>query len=183
MPGASKKIITPSCQILDRSLALYVLPVMDALKIHDWIHDWFCKFMTGWLILSAWLIHDLVSQCFHMNDFCLQVCFSLIGAGCQLVSWSLGQSKRRATMLMIDREALKTKTPREQRSRLKALHDAGAHIYLCKGYGPLGAYHRKVVICERRYMVSGGSSFTGKSRSNKELGYRLTGQDVTEVRS
>ena len=30
-------------------------------------------------------------------------------------------------------------------------------------------------------MASGGSNFTGKSHSNKELGYRLMGQDVTEV--
>ena len=36
---------------LCRSLAMCVLPVMDVLQIHDWIHDWNCKFMTGGLIL------------------------------------------------------------------------------------------------------------------------------------
>ena len=30
---------------------MYVLPVMDVLQIHDWTHDWNCKFMTGGLIL------------------------------------------------------------------------------------------------------------------------------------
>ena len=29
----------------------YVLPVMDVSQIHDWIHDWNCKIMTGGLIL------------------------------------------------------------------------------------------------------------------------------------
>ena len=49
--GDQKKIVTPSCQVLCRSLAMYVLPVMDVLQIHDWTHDWICKFMTGALIL------------------------------------------------------------------------------------------------------------------------------------
>ena len=30
---------------------MYVLPVMDVLQIHDWIHDWSWQFMTGGLIL------------------------------------------------------------------------------------------------------------------------------------
>ena len=49
--GIEKKIVTPNCQVLCRSLAMYVLPVMDVSQIHDWIHDWNCEFMTGGLIL------------------------------------------------------------------------------------------------------------------------------------
>ena len=49
--GIEIKLATTTCQILCRSLALYVLPVMDVMQIHDWIHDWNCKFMTGGLIL------------------------------------------------------------------------------------------------------------------------------------
>ena len=100
-----------------------------------------------------------------------------------LLMHRLGSCRRKPfhITLLIDREALVSTTPRLQRSRLKALHDAGAHVYLCKGHGRLGAYHRNAVICDKRYMVSGGSNFTDKSHCNKELGHRLTGQDVTEV--
>ena len=71
--------------------------------------------------------------------------------------------------------------PAQQRSRLKALHDAGAHIYFCCGSGRPGAYHRKALICDRRYLISGEPNFTSKSRSSKEPGYRLTGQGVSDV--
>ena len=30
---------------------MYVPPVMDVWQIHDWIHDWYCDFMTGGSIL------------------------------------------------------------------------------------------------------------------------------------
>ncbi len=49
--GNQKKNVTPSCQILCVGLWQCVLPVLDVVQIHDWIHDWNCKFMTGGLIL------------------------------------------------------------------------------------------------------------------------------------
>ena len=115
------------------------------------------------VVLSTYMYDDM-----HLHSLLLQ---------------RLGGRRRKPfdITIMIDRKALTAKTPVQQRSRLKALHDAGAHVYFCKGDGNLGAYHRKAVICDRRYMVSGGSNFTGKSHNNKELGYRLTGPEVADV--
>ena len=69
----------------------------------------------------------------------------------------------------IDRETLAGRKLYYQRSRLLALRDKGATIWVCKGEGRNGAYHRKALIVNRRYMYTGGANFTQKSKRNKEL--------------
>ena len=47
-PSESKKIVTTSCQILCRTVALYVLPVKNLLQIIYWIFYWNYKFIYWW---------------------------------------------------------------------------------------------------------------------------------------
>ena len=38
--------------------------------------------------------------------------------------------------VLVDQEALATNTPKQQRSRIRALHNCNAKEYLCRGDGP-----------------------------------------------
>jgi phosphatidylserine/phosphatidylglycerophosphate/cardiolipin synthase-like enzyme len=75
----------------------------------------------------------------------------------------------------IDAEMFAGDVPRFQKCRLKALHDAGAQIFICKGLGPLGAFHGKAVVIDANVLYTGSANLTRKSRSNEEFCYRMRG--------
>ena len=64
---------------------------------------------------------------------------------------------------------------------MKALRDAGAAVFLCKGLRGQGSFHNKAVVVDRRYLYSGGANITYKSHSNDETVYRITGPVVLQI--
>ena len=90
----------------------------------------------------------------------------------------LGQRSTFSLIVMVDKEAFGGQTPYFQRSRLAALRENGATVYLCRGERGQGSYHRKALVIDRRYSYSGGANYTRKSTDNKELVYRIAGPPV-----
>lgn len=83
--------------------------------------------------------------------------------------------------LYVDAELFANARYRHQRPRLKALRDAGAQVFLCKGPGRQGSFHMKALVVDRRYLYSGSPNFTYKSHCNEELCMRITGGGVAKV--
>ena len=52
---------------------------------------------------------------------------------------------------------------------------------ICKGNGPLGAYHCKAAIINKRVLYTGNSNFTYKSHCNEDFVFKMKGQVVHEV--
>jgi len=75
----------------------------------------------------------------------------------------------------IDAEKFAGQVPRFQRPRLKALHDAGAQIFICKGLVPQGAFHGKAVVIDEGVLYSGSANLTQKSHRNEEFCFRMGG--------
>jgi len=84
-------------------------------------------------------------------------------------------------VIYVDTELFATGGPRFQESRLQSLLGAGAQLYLCKGFGRLGAFHSKGLVVDRRTLYTGNANFTGKSGINEELVFRMTGPVVLQV--
>ena len=89
--------------------------------------------------------------------------------------------------IYVDREQLKncvkTRIPRQMRSRLATLRTNGASVYVCRGRGKLGSYHPKGLVIDRRYLYYGSPNLTDKSLDNDEWPFRSTGEVVGQVLS
>ena len=83
--------------------------------------------------------------------------------------------------VLVDAEMFASRSTRRQKPRLTALHAAGAHVYLCKGSGTMGAYHLKAMVIDRRLLYTGTANLTEKSMENEELCFKLEGPVVQEV--
>ena len=83
--------------------------------------------------------------------------------------------------VLVDRAAFVERTAYRQRPRLDALRRASASVYLCSGDPPLGAFHAKVAVLDRRICFTGSANFTQKSLQNFELTLRLVGPQVLEI--
>ena len=83
--------------------------------------------------------------------------------------------------IFLDEEQFAARVAKFQRSRVKALWDAGAQVFLCRGSKAQGAFHSKGMVVDRRYLYSGGANFTYKSHLNEELCFRITGPVVGQV--
>ena len=83
--------------------------------------------------------------------------------------------------LLVDAEGLQQGTSRHQRSRLRALRDAGAAVYLCRGQGRRGRLHFKALVVDRRKVYTGSSNLTDKSVENDELHLQLVGEPVLSI--
>jgi uncharacterized protein YlaI len=83
--------------------------------------------------------------------------------------------------LIVDKEGFDERTCYHQRARLRALRNAGAHIWICRGCHSRGRMHMKAVVVDRRLNFSGGLNLTDKSMSNEELCYRMHGEQVAAV--
>ena len=82
----------------------------------------------------------------------------------------------------IDSEMFAGEVPRFQKSRVKALHAAGAQVFICTGRGPRGSYHGKAVVVGRRYLYMGSPNLTYKSQSsNEEFCFRAVGPVVKQL--
>ena len=86
-----------------------------------------------------------------------------------------------ALEVLVDREAFVTRGARRQRPRLNELRRAGAQVYLCRGTPPLGAFHVKAAVLDRRVCFTGSANFTEKSLDNCELTMRIVGPQVTDI--
>ena len=84
------------------------------------------------------------------------------------------QSTFKMTMY-IDAEMFAGDVPRFQRSRLRALRAAGAQIFICKGLGPLEAFHGKAVVIDSGVLYTGSANLTQKSLNNEEFCFRMAG--------
>ena len=78
--------------------------------------------------------------------------------------------------LLVDAEGLQQGTSRHQRSRLRALRDAGAAVYLCRGQGRRGRLHLKALVADRRKIDMGSSNLTDESAENEELHLQSVGE-------
>lgn len=85
-----------------------------------------------------------------------------------------GQTNFKLNMY-IDAERFAGEVPRFQKCRLRALHAAGAQIYISKGIKPLGSFHAKAVVIGSGVLYTGSANLTQKSRSNEEFCYRMVG--------
>ena len=83
--------------------------------------------------------------------------------------------------LLVDAEGLQQGTSRHQRSRLRALRDAGAAVYLCRGQGRRGRLHLKALVVDRRKVYTGSLNLTDKSVENDELHLQLVGEPVLSI--
>lgn len=81
----------------------------------------------------------------------------------------------------IDAEQFRGEVPRFQMPRLKALHTAGARVFICKGSGSQGAFHGKAVVVDKRYLYAGSANVTSKSHRNEEFCFRMTGDVVQQL--
>ena len=61
------------------------------------------------------------------------------------------------------------------------LRNFGADVYIRQGSGPLGIYHCKAAIVDRRALYSGNAHFTFQSHNNEELVYKMKGPDMEVV--
>lgn len=102
---------------------------------------------------------------------------------CGLLAKRLG--KRTCTFrlrICVDRGSFSGGVPRKQRESLRKLRELGAEVFLCKGAGTLGLYHRKGLVADRRYFYTGTANFTTHSRSsNTEWMLRIVGPMVTHA--
>ena len=91
------------------------------------------------------------------------------------------QDVPKGTVADLDREQFAGGVPKKQTSRVRSLHKAGAKVYLCSESGQHGSYHCKALVIDRRVLLAGSANLTNKSRSNRELVFRITGLPVVEV--
>jgi hypothetical protein len=75
----------------------------------------------------------------------------------------------------IDAEMFEGGVPKLQKSRLKALHTAGARIWICRGVLPRGSFHGRAVVIGSDVLYTGSANLTQKSHSNEEFCYRMCG--------
>ena len=83
--------------------------------------------------------------------------------------------------VLVDREAFLERTARRQRPRLELLRRAAGDVYLCRGTPPLGRFHMKAVIIDRRTVFTGSANITEKSQENTELTLRMTGPPAMDI--
>ena len=100
---------------------------------------------------------------------------------CVLLEQRLNGRSEFHLQVLVDRENFLARTPVRQRPRLVALRNAGAEVYLCRGQPPLGAFHKKALIVDRRTAFQGSANFTQKSLQNEEQTLRMRGPPVDDV--
>ena len=84
--------------------------------------------------------------------------------------------------VMVDREMFLLRQPVRQRPRLDRLRRAYAQVLLCRGLPPLGSFHYKAVVLDRRTAYLGTANLTYKAEAaNEELCWRLRGPPVLGV--
>ena len=76
---------------------------------------------------------------------------------------------------------LKAETPKLQRPRIQRLIESGAQVYLCGGVSRLGSYHVKELVTDKRTMFTESSTFTSKSRQNRERCCKMTSTVVLQA--
>jgi hypothetical protein len=81
----------------------------------------------------------------------------------------------------IDGGKLRDGGPRRQTSRLRALHAAGAHVFICKGKGAQGSFHGKAAIVDQQCLYAGSANMTEQSHTNEEYCFRMTGVVVRQL--
>ena len=91
-----------------------------------------------------------------------------------------GRASFSATIL-VDKESFEKRDAPHERPRLRALRDAGAQIYICRGSPPFGRMHMKALCIDRRTVFAGSANFTDKSSSNIEMVQRMVGPPVGET--
>lgn len=84
-------------------------------------------------------------------------------------------------VVLVDREQYLERTTRGERPSLDRLQRANAEVLLCRGTPPLGAFHLKALVADRRTAFVGSANLTNKSFSNTELLLRLRGPPVADV--
>ena len=80
--------------------------------------------------------------------------------------------------VLVDKEAFEQGTAPRERARLRALRDADAEIWMCRGVRQRGRMHIKAVVVDRRIGYVGSANLTEKSLSNAELCFRTRGAPV-----
>ncbi len=93
----------------------------------------------------------------------------------------LGSRAPADVVVLVDHGAYVERACYRMRARLEELRRAGARVYLCRGDPPLGAFHMKAVVLDRRWLFTGSANLTSKSSSNVELCLRICGPPVGEV--
>ena len=86
-----------------------------------------------------------------------------------------------AVEVLVDRDAFLARQAVRQRPRLSELRRAGAKVYLCRGTPPLGVFHLKAAVLDRRVCFTGSANFTNKSLDNLELTMRIVGPQVVDI--
>ena len=85
--------------------------------------------------------------------------------------------------VLVDKESFdKGDAPRE-RPRLRALREAGARIFMCRGTPPFGRMHVKAICIDRRTVYTGSANFTNKSASNLEMVMRMVGPPADDIKA
>ena len=82
--------------------------------------------------------------------------------------------------IMVDREMFLLRQPVRQRPRLDRLRRAYAQVLLCRGLPPLGSFHYKAVVLDRRTAYVANLTYKADT-ANEELCWRLRGPPVLGV--
>ena len=84
-------------------------------------------------------------------------------------------------LLLVDKEMFEARTTYHEHARLDSLRRGGATVELCRGHGPRGSFHKKILIADRRTAYLGSANFTKKSEDNDEDRIFLRGPPVQDL--
>ena len=83
--------------------------------------------------------------------------------------------------ILVDKAVCDALSCYRQVPRLRALRDAGAAVYLCKGEAAPGTFHVKALVLDGRVLYCGSANITRAARINKEVSHRVVGPSVLDM--
>ena len=86
-----------------------------------------------------------------------------------------------ALEVWVDEKAFKAGWCTRQRTRLLALREKGAKVFLCEGRNEAGIFHVKALVVDKEVAYWGGQNTTFAGQNHWELMQRVTGHPVQEI--
>ncbi len=93
----------------------------------------------------------------------------------------LADHSRSDLLVLVDKEQFGRRSTNYEFARVGSLRRAGATVELCRGQGRHGAFHKQVLVIDRRVAYFGSSNFTLKSESNDEIQVTMRGPPVQNI--
>ena len=91
-----------------------------------------------------------------------------------LLAW-LADTSSFDLLLLVDKEMFEARSAYHEHARLDSLRRGGATVELCRGHGPRGSFHKKILIADRRTAYLGSANFTRKAKTTAKTGSSYAG--------